>query len=319
MRVLVTGAAGFIASTLVDRVLAEGHDVVGIDDLSRGRLENLAEARAANESRPGAFTFVRHDITAPDLRDVVVAARPEVICHLAAQVDVRISVADPLLDARLNVLGTINVLEAAVAAQARKVVFTSSGGSIYGTPSQLPVSERAKLAPESQYAASKVCGEVYLGTYRALFGLDYTSLALGNVYGPRQDPHGEAGVVAIFASAFRDGRPTTIYGDGTSTRDYVYVDDVVDAFVRALQPAFASGRRLNIGTGLQTSVRDLHSLIAKISDAPDEPSTGEPRLGELQAIALDISAARAAGWQPWTSMEQGAANTVAWMRSLPAS
>jgi UDP-glucose 4-epimerase len=316
--VLVTGAAGFIGSTLVDRALAEGHDVVGIDDLSRGRLDNLADARAANESRPGAFTFVHHDITAPDLRDVVVAARPEVVCHLAAQVDVRVSVADPLLDARLNVLGTINVLESAVAAGARKVVFTSSGGSIYGTPTQLPVSERAKVAPESPYAASKVAGEIYLGTYRALYGLDYTSLALGNVYGPRQDPHGEAGVVAMFASAFREGRETTIYGDGTSTRDYVYVDDVVDAFIRALQPAFASGRRLNIGTGVQTSVRELHSMMAQISDAPDVPTTGEPRRGELQAIALDNSAARAAGWQSWTSIEQGVANTIAWIRSLPA-
>ena len=316
MRVLVTGAAGFIGSTLVDRALAEGHDVVGVDDLSRGRLENLAAARAVNESRPGAFSFVRHDITAPDLRDVVVAARPEVICHLAAQVDVRVSVADPMLDARLNILGTINVLESAVAANARKIVFTSSGGSIYGTPAQLPVSERAKVSPESPYAASKVAGEIYLGTYRALHGLDYTSLALGNVYGPRQDPHGEAGVVAIFASAFRDGRQTTIFGDGSSTRDYVYVDDVVDAFVRALQPAFASGRRLNIGTGVQTSVRDLHSLIARIYDCPDEPITGEPRKGELQAISLDNSAARGAGWQPWTSMEFGAAATVAWIRSL---
>lgn len=316
MRVLVTGAAGFIGSTLVDRALAEGHDVVGVDDLSRGTLDNLSVARATNDTRPGAFTFVRHDITASDLRDVVVAARPEVVCHLAAQVDVRISVADPMLDARLNVLGTINVLEAAVAASVRKVVFTSSGGSIYGTPAQLPVSERAKVAPESPYAASKVCGEIYLGTYRALHGLDYTSLALGNVYGPRQDPHGEAGVVAIFASAFRDGRATTIFGDGTSTRDYVYVDDVVDAFVRALAPGFASGRRLNIGTGVQTSVRALHSLIARLYDCPDEPMSGAPRKGELQAIALDNSAARAAGWQPWTSMEFGAASTVAWIKSL---
>ena len=316
MRLLVTGAAGFIGSTLVDRALAEGHSVVAIDDLSRGRLENLAAARTANEARPGSFSFIRHDVTADDLSEVVTAARPEVICHLAAQVDVRVSVADPLLDARLNVLGTINVLQAAVAAGARKVVFTSSGGSIYGTPKQLPVSERVMVAPESPYAASKVAGEIYLGTYRALYGLDYTSLALGNVFGPRQDPHGEAGVVAIFASACRDGKTAVIYGDGTSTRDYVYVDDVVDAFVRALQPGFASGRRLNIGTGLQTSVRELHSLIARLSDRPDEPEMGAPRKGELQAIALDNSAARAAGWQPWTSLEAGAEATVAWIRSL---
>lgn len=315
MRVVVTGGAGFIGSNLVDRLLAEGHDVVAIDDLSTGRLDNLADARGVNDQRPGAFSFVRHDITESDLAAVMTAARPEVVCHLAAQIDVRVSVADPILDARLNILGTVNVLSAAVAAGARKVVFTSSGGSIYGTPSQLPVSERAKVAPESPYAASKVAGEVYLGTYRALHGLDYTSLALGNVYGRRQDPHGEAGVVAIFATAFLEGRQAKIFGDGTSTRDYVYVDDVVDAFVRALQPGFASGRRLNIGTGVETSVRDLHAVIARLSGVADEPVFDAPRRGELQAIALDNSAARAAGWQPWTSMEEGLADTVAWIRS----
>jgi UDP-glucose 4-epimerase len=315
MRVVVTGGAGFIGSNVVDRLLAEDHTVVVIDDLSTGRLDNLAAARAVNESRPGAFSFVHHDITEPDLPVVLTAARPEVICHLAAQIDVRVSVADPVLDARLNVLGTVNVLNAAVAAGVRKVVFTSSGGSIYGTPSQLPVGERAKVAPESPYAASKVAGEVYLGAFRALHGLDYTSLALANVYGPRQDPHGEAGVVAIFATAFLEGRTAKIFGDGTSTRDYVYVDDVVDAFVRALQPGFASGRRLNVGTGEQTSVRDLHATIARLSGAPDEPVFDEPRKGELQAIALDNSAARAAGWQPWTPMEEGLAATVAWIRS----
>jgi UDP-glucose 4-epimerase len=314
MRVLVTGAAGFIGANLVDRLLAEGHDVVALDDFSRGRLDNLAEARRSNETRPGSFSLVRHDITADDLPAVLAAARPEVICHLAAQIDVRVSVADPLLDARLNVLGTINVLQSAVAAGSRKVVYTSSGGSIYGTPAQLPVSERAKVAPESPYAASKVSGEVYLGTYRALYGLDYTSLALGNVYGPRQDPHGEAGVVAIFASAFLDGRPSRIFGDGTATRDFVFVDDVVDAYVRALEPSFASGRRLNIGTGQSTSVRELHTVIAKECGAPDEPVMAPPRKGELQAIALDVSAARAAGWEPWTPLTEGIKHTVDWIR-----
>ena len=315
MRVLVTGAAGFIGSTLVDRLLAEGHDVVGVDDLSRGSLHNLADARRSNETRPGSFSFVRHDITSDDLPAVVSAARPEVICHLAAQVDVRVSVADPLLDARLNVLGTVNVLSSAGAAGTRKVVFTSSGGSIYGTPAQLPVSERAKVAPESPYAASKVSGEVYLGTFRSLYGLDYTSLALGNVYGPRQDPHGEAGVVAIFASALLAGRQPSIFGDGTATRDFVFVDDVVDAFVRALDPGFASCRRLNIGTSQQTTVRELHTLIAKECGAPDAPLLAPPRLGELQAIALDVSAARAAGWEPWTPLPEGIRQTVDWIRA----
>ncbi|GAC1328805.1 MAG: hypothetical protein NVSMB13_16140 [Mycobacteriales bacterium] len=220
-RIMVTGAAGFIGSNLVDRLLAEGHQVEAVDDLSTGRLENLAEARKVNADRAGAFSFTRFDITDPGLASVVARVQPEVICHLAAQIDVRVSVADPLADARLNVLGTINVLEAARLAGVRKVVFTSSGGSIYGEPTRLPVSERAGLDPRSPYAAGKAAGELYLGTWRAMYGLSYTALALGNVFGPRQDPHGEAGVVAIFATALLEGRPTTIFGDGTSSRDYV--------------------------------------------------------------------------------------------------
>jgi UDP-glucose 4-epimerase len=313
MRVLVTGGAGFIGSTLVDRLLAERHDVVALDDLSTGSMGNLADARAATGG--GGFTFVRHDMTADDLTDVVQSARPEVVCHLAAQMDVRVSVAQPLLDARLNVIGTVNVAEAAVRAGARKVVFASSGGSIYGTPARLPVSERARPAPESPYAASKVSGEVYLGTYRRLHGLDFTSLALGNVYGPRQDPHGEAGVVAIFAAALLADRQGTVYGDGTSTRDYVFVDDVVDAFVRALAPSFGSGRRLNVGSGVGTTVRELHTALAELAGCPDQPAFAPARRGELDRIVLDVSAARAAGWQPRTALRDGLAATLAAIRS----
>jgi UDP-glucose 4-epimerase len=314
MRVLVTGAAGFIGSTLVDRFLADGHDVVGVDDLSRGKLANLADARSVNKERRGAFRFERIDVTQPGFADVVVKAEPEVVCHLAAQIDVRISVADPLLDARLNVLGTISVLEAARAAGVRKVVFTSSGGSIYGSPSSLPVSERARPAPESPYAAGKAAGELYLHAYRALYGLDYTSLALANVYGPRQDPHGEAGVVAIFATRLLQGRPTTIFGDGTSTRDYVFVDDVADAFVRAAGPK-GGGRRFNIGTSVETSVRELHAEVARAAQAPDAPDFGEPRIGELYRIALDVNAARTIGWEPFTDLRSGVKRTVDWVRS----
>jgi len=309
MRILVTGGAGFIGSTVVDRLLADGHQVVAVDDLSRGTMANLAAALDR-----GA-TFERVDVTEPAFVDVVAAARPEVITHLAAQIDVRVSVADPLLDARLNVLGTVAVLEAARRAGARKVVHTSSGGSIYGTPAELPVDETVRVDPESPYAASKVCGEVYLGTYRHLYGLQTTALALGNVYGPRQDPHGEAGVVAIFGTAMLQGRRPKIFGDGTSSRDYVYVDDVADAFARAVGEG-ADGLRLNVGTGRQTTVRELHSIVAAVVGAPDEPVHAEPRLGELQAIALDCTlAGTAIGWSARTALEQGVGPTVDFIRA----
>lgn len=311
MRTLVTGAAGFIGSTLVDRLLADGHDVVGVDDLSRGRLENLAEAHAAGDR----FRFVRCDVTGPDIVDLAAAERPEVVHHLAAQIDVRISVTDPVLDARLNVLGTINVLEAARRAGTRKVVFTSSGGSIYGEPTALPVAETVPVDPRSPYAAGKAAGELYLGVYRALYGLQTTALALGNVYGPRQDPHGEAGVVAIFATALLTGRSTTIFGDGLASRDYVHVDDVVEAFVRA-GGGTGDGCRFNVGTGVATTVRELHTLVARAAGGPDEPVYAEPRTGELQAISLDCAAARAGlGWHPHVDLPGGVRSTVDWVRS----
>jgi len=316
VRVLVTGAAGFIGSTLVDRLLADGHDVLGVDDLSNGSLENLAEARAGTRQRPGAFSFTRLDVADPGLVGLLGHTRPEVVCHLAAQVSVRASVATPLRDVTTNVLGTVNVLEAARLAGTRKVVFTSSGGSIYGSPAKLPVSERAGIDPQSPYAAGKAAGELYLGAWQAMYGLAYTSLALGNVYGPRQDPRGEAGVIAIFSGAMLAGMPTRVFGDGGQTRDYVYVDDVVDAFVRAL--AAGDGRRFNIGTGRQTSDLELHRLVAAEAGAPDAPEFAPARLGDLRAIALDPTAARGGlGWVPFTELPEGIRRTVGWFRERP--
>jgi UDP-glucose 4-epimerase len=314
VRVLVTGAAGFIGSTLTDRLIADGHDVVGVDDLSTGKLANLASARAANKERRGAFSLVRMSVTDPSFADAVAKAAPEVVCHLAAQIDVRHSVADPLRDATVNVLGTINVLSAAQAAGVRKVVFTSSGGSIYGTQTKLPVSERVRPAPESPYAAAKAAGELYLHAFWKMYGLEYTALALANVYGPRQDPHGEAGVVAIFGTALLTGKPTKVFGDGGNTRDYVFVDDVVDAFVRALTAGNA--RRFNIGTGAQTTDRGLHTLVARAAGAADDPASAPARIGDARSSALDASAARAGlGWEPWTRIEDGVQATVDWLRT----
>jgi UDP-glucose 4-epimerase len=310
MRALVTGGAGFIGSALVDRLLRDGHEVAVVDDLRHGRRANLAAALGT-----GRCMLHTLDIATPALAATVREAAPEVVFHLAAQVDVRASVTDPLADAHTNVLGTVNVAEAARRAGARKVVFASSGGSIYGTPDLLPVSEKAPVNPASPYAASKVAGEVYLNTYRELHGLDCTHLALANVYGPRQDPQGEAGVVAIFAAALLQGRPTTLFGDGGNTRDYVFVEDVVAAFVAAAGDA-GGGSRFNIGTGVQTTDRELHRLVAAAAGAPDRPRFAPARLGDLRASALDAAAAGdALGWSPQLGLDEGVARTVDYFRA----
>jgi UDP-glucose 4-epimerase len=310
MRTLVTGAAGFIGSTLVDRLLADGHSVVGVDDLSSGRSENLGPAE-----RHADFEFVKADIVDADLIGLLADTKPEVIFHLGAQISVRHSVDDPPFDASVNVVGTVRLAEAARRAGVRKIVHTSSGGSIYGTPQSYPTNEETPTDPTSPYAASKVAGEVYLNTFRNLYGLECSHIAPGNVYGPRQDPHGEAGVVAIFAQALLAGRPTKIFGDGSDTRDYVFVDDVVNAFVLASGEA-GGGQRFNIGTGVETSVRQLHSEIAKAIGAPDDPEFHPRRLGDLRRSCLDISRAESVlGWRPTVKFDVGVARTVEFFRA----
>jgi len=309
VRTLVTGAAGFIGSTLVDRLLAEGHTVIGVDDLSSGRSENLGKAE-----RHAQFEFAKADITDANLIGLLGDTKPEVVFHLAAQISVARSVDDPQFDSTVNVVGTVRLAEAARRTGVRKVVHTSSGGSIYGTPPSYPTSEQAPVNPASPYAASKVAGEVYLNMYRNLYGLQCSHIAPGNVYGPRQDPHGEAGVVAIFSRALLAGKPTKIFGDGTDTRDYVYVDDVVDAFVKAAGDQ-GDGQRFNVATGTETSTRQLHSVIATAAGTPDDPEFHPPRLGDLRRSRLDIGlAAEVLGWRPQVDMDTGVARTVDFFR-----
>jgi UDP-glucose 4-epimerase len=309
MRVVVTGGAGFIGSTLVDLLLDTGHQVTIIDDLSRGTQANLPAADPRVD-------LIEMDVRDPSLSATLSRIAPEVVFHLAAQIDVRSSVTDPLNDASINVMGTLNVGEAARAAGARKVVFTSSGGSIYGDPETLPVAESVPVDPLSPYAVSKVAGELYLNALSKLHGLECTHLALANVYGPRQDPHGEAGVVAIFAQSLLAGRPTKVFGDGGNTRDYVYVGDVARAFVAAAGSA-GNRRRYNIGTGVQISDRELHSLVAAAAGAADEPDYAPARLGDLRASALSSDRARdEIGWTPQFDIRAGVAATVDYFRAL---
>ena len=308
MRALVTGGAGFIGSTLVDRLLAEGHAVDVVDDLSSGALANLADARATQGYE---LTFHRLDIREATVVDLIAHRRPEVIFHLAAQADVRVSVDRPAFDAEVNIIGTLHVLEGARAAGSRKVVFAASGGTLYGEPEKLPVPESHPQRPLSPYGVSKKAAGDYLAAYRELHGIEFTALALANVYGPRQDPHGEAGVVAIFAGRLLAGEPCTIFGDGNQTRDFVYVDDVVDAFARAAHKG--SGLLMNIGTGVETSVNELYAIMATAAGS-DAPAVSAPaRAGELARSSLDPSRAGIhLGWAPWTTMEAGAGEVLRW-------
>ncbi|MBW3555903.1 MAG: GDP-mannose 4,6-dehydratase [Actinobacteria bacterium] len=315
MRTLVTGGAGFIGSTLVDRLLAEGHAVDVVDDLSTGSLANLTDARS---DAGAAFTFHRLDIRAPELVELMVRRRPEVVFHLAAQMDVRVSVSEPVRDAGINILGSLQVLEGARRAGARKVVFASSGGTIYGDPDPvaLPLRETHPQQPVSPYGVAKKAVGDYLVVYRQLHDLEFTALALANIYGPRQNPHGEAGVVAIFAGRLLAGEQCTIYGDGTKTRDYTFVDDVVDAFARAIDRG--DGLLLNIGTGLETSDRQLYDLIAAAAGVHQEPRYAPDRPGDLRRSSLDPGRAGVhLGWRPWTSLAVGTGATVEWFRRRP--
>jgi UDP-glucose 4-epimerase len=312
MRVLVTGGAGFIGSNLVDALVARGDAVTIVDDLSTGRRENLGQALAA-----GA-TLVELDIRDRGaLEDVVSRTAPEVLFHLAAQIDVRKSIADPGFDASINVDGTANVLEAVRAAGVARLVFASTGGAIYGEGDgrELPLREDTAVAPLSPYGQSKQAAELYLGLYQRLYGISSVCLRLGNVYGPRQDPLGEAGVIAIFCGTLRAGGRPTVFGDGLQTRDYIFVGDVVAAMLAAADSETTGP--INVGTGIETDVLELIRALADLDDVPFEPEFAPPRTGEVQRITIDPSkAAGELGWRAQTALPEGLEITL---RSLAAS
>jgi UDP-glucose 4-epimerase len=302
MRCLVTGGAGFIGSNLVDALLARGDEVTVVDDLSTGRRQNLDGAVAA-----GARLAELDIRDAPGLGDLAREAEPEAVFHLAAQIDVRRSVAEPAFDASINVGGTANVLEAARESGAGRFVFASTGGAIYGEGEgqELPLGEDAPIAPMAHYGQSKFAAEGYLSLYERLYGLSTVALRLGNVYGPRQDPLGEAGVIAIFCGRLQAGERPTVFGDGRQTRDYIYVGDVVAA---ALVAAGSDARgALNIGTGIETDVLQLAEMLGDLGGGESfEPEFAPARTGEVQRISLDPArAGHELGWRAETGLDQG--------------
>jgi UDP-glucose 4-epimerase len=312
MRILVTGGAGFIGSNLVDALLDDGHEVAVLDDLSSGRESNLEDARAR-----GAVLH-RADVREPDqVSRVVAEAAPEAIFHLAAQIDVRKSVADPAYDARTNVEGTINVLRAAVDAEAR-VINVSTGGAIYGEADVIPSPETVEPLPEAPYGQSKYCAERYVGLFGRLHGLRGATCRLANVYGPRQDPLGEAGVVAIFCGKLQTGERPTVYGTGRQTRDYVYVGDVVGALRAVLAKEDAAGE-YNVGTGVESSVLDIVEALAPYAERDFEPVFAPARLGEMERSCLDVTRAREElGWAPTVDLAEGLRRTVEWAARVGA-
>lgn len=311
-RALVTGGAGFIGSHMADRFLSAGYEVAVIDNLSSGHRENV----------PKSSVFHEMDVGSPEAADIVRHTSFDVIVHLAAQMDVRKSVADPAHDATVNILGTLNLLEAAREATARcRVVFTSTGGAVYGTFANPPTVETYSKEPESPYAISKLSVEYYLAYYFQLYGLESAILRFGNVYGPRQDPHGEAGVVSIFCNRLLDRRALTVFGDGLQTRDYIHVADVVEAAWLGATVALPDdpgldARAFNIGTAVGTNVLDLASHLQRAAgtDVPLEFAPKRP--GEQQESFIAIDKAREVlGWEPRIALAEGLANTYEWFAS----
>jgi len=302
LRILVTGGAGFIASHVAEELLAQGHEVAVLDNLSTGFRPNV----------PAAARFYEGDIRDADfVRKVFDAFRPEAVDHHAAQMDVRKSLLDPVFDAQTNILGSINLILEAVRHQVQRFIYISTGGAVYGEPQRLPVDESHPINPECAYGISKHTVEHYLELYRILQGLPYVVLRYPNVYGPRQNPHGEAGVNAIFIGLMLEGKTPTIFGNGEQLRDYGYVSDVVDANLRALTRG--EGGIHNIGSGVGVSVNQIYHTLSRILGFGREPIYAPAREGEIQRVFLAADKAkRVLGWEPTVSFEDGLRRTVEW-------
>lgn len=304
-KILVTGGAGFIGSHVVDLFVSHGYEVVIVDDLSTGRASNLNPAAK----------FYQTDIRDPKIREVFEVERPDFISHHAAQMDVRRSVAQPLFDADVNILGSINLIECAKEFNVKHFIYISTGGAVYGEPETLPCDEMHPINPICQYGASKHTVEHYLYMYNVNYGLQYTVLRYPNVFGPRQDPHGEAGVVAIFTGKMLDNEPVTINGDGEQTRDFVFVRDCARANLLAVTVDHAPGI-YNIGWGRPTSINEIFTNLVKITSYTHPVSYGPAKVGETRHIYLDASKAnRDLGWSPTLSLEEGLRETVEYFRT----
>jgi len=305
VKVLLTGGAGFIGSHVADQLLACGHDVAIVDDLSSGKKENI----------PEGAVFYEQDIR-DGCAEVFEEFKPDALSHQGAQMDVRRSVREPDFDADVNVLGTLRLLESCVRYGVRRVVFASTGGAVYGEQREFPALEDHLQYPISPYGVSKLAGERYLHFYHTQYGLPYTALRYANVYGPRQDPHGEAGVVAIFCGNLAAGRGSTINGSGEQTRDYVYVEDVARANVLALETDAPSGA-YNVGTGIETSVNELYEILREASGRDLPPAHGPAKQGEqLRSSVNPTAAARILGWRPETNLAAGLKRTLSFFEAL---
>jgi UDP-glucose 4-epimerase len=304
VKVLVTGGAGFIGSHVCDQFVRAGHEVIALDNLSSGKKENLD---------PRVRLAVL-DIRSPEAAELIRSEKPHAICHLAAQMDVRRSVEDPRFDAEANILGMLNLLEAARVSGVKKVIFSSTGGAIYGEQDVFPAPESHATRPVSPYGVSKASGELYLGYYRAQYGLQYVALRYANVYGPRQNPHGEAGVVAIFSQRLVAGSPCTIYGDGGQTRDFVFGPDVARANLLAFEKDYVGA--VNIGTGIETDINRLFTLLAQAAGSNIQATHAPGKPGEQRRSCIDASLARKVlGWEPTVGIADGLRQTVEFFRA----